>query len=85
MQTNCHGRRAPRCWPLLTRYQDPEARRLIFRAVDVQARIYLLNLSERLYDAGNYQGSMILFHAERYLADREAYECNHFIPAWTSC
>lgn len=59
---------------LLTDFPDPVARRLIFRASDMKARLLLVLLSEKEYDAGNLEGSAALFHAEMYLSDRLAYE-----------
>lgn len=58
----------------LTKYTDPEARRLIFAAADIKARWLLINMAEREYDSGNLRACARLFHAAMYLEDRLAYQ-----------
>lgn len=53
---------------------DERARRLYFRSGDLAARLCLNGEAMRLFDDGNRRGSCMLLHAERYLADRLAYE-----------
>ena len=57
----------------LTKYTDAEARSLVFRQADLMARLFLIENSEREYEAGNLDGAGTLFHAELYLSDRMAY------------
>ena len=58
----------------LTKYKDPETRRLIFTNDDLRARCFLVDRAEKEYALGNKQGYSVLFHAEMYLADRVSYE-----------
>ncbi len=53
---------------------DERGRRLYFRSADLAARLCLNGEAARLYDEGSFAGCSILVHAERYLADRLAYE-----------
>jgi hypothetical protein len=53
---------------------DERGRRLYFRSADLAARLCLNGEALRLFDDGNKRGSCMLTHAERYLADRLAYE-----------
>jgi len=52
---------------------DEGGRRLYWRAGDLAARLCLNGEGMRMLD-GNREGACILLHAERYLADRLAYE-----------
>jgi hypothetical protein len=53
---------------------DRHGRRLYFRSADLAARLCLNGEAMREFDARNFEGSCMLVHAERYLADRLAYE-----------
>lgn len=53
---------------------DEEGRSLLWRAGDLAARLLLSDLSTAEYEAENFDGTASLIHAERYLADRLAYE-----------
>lgn len=53
---------------------DEAGRRLYFRACDLVARFWLNDQSMPEFDAKNFAGCAMLVHAERYLADRLAYE-----------
>jgi hypothetical protein len=52
---------------------DEQGRRLYFRSGDLAARLCLNGEAVRLVDE-NMQAACFLLHAERYLADRLAYE-----------
>lgn len=49
-------------------------RRLFYRSGDLAARLCLNGEVMVEFDAKNFEGAAMLFHAERYLADRLAYE-----------
>lgn len=49
-------------------------KRLFFRACDLVARLWLNEISMPEFDARNFDGLGMIAHAERYLADRLAYE-----------
>ena len=53
---------------------DEAQRRMYYRRCDTAARHWLLDMIMPEFDAGNLEGSSMLVHAERYLADRLAYE-----------
>lgn len=53
---------------------DEQGRRLYFRACDLVARAWLNDQAELQFDAGIKGCVASLVHAERYLADRLAYE-----------
>jgi hypothetical protein len=53
---------------------DEDGRRIYFRACDTSARFWLNDCAMPEFDAGNFEGCAMLVHAERYLADRLAYE-----------
>src|SRR5690348_3419916 len=53
---------------------DETGRRLYFRACDITARLWLKDIALPEFDAKNFEGCCMLIHAERYLADRLAYE-----------
>jgi hypothetical protein len=53
---------------------DETGRRLYYRACDLVARAWLNDRAESEYDAGSKDCVASLIHAERYLADRLAYE-----------
>lgn len=53
---------------------DERGKRLYWRGGDLAARLCLNGEAMREFDAGNKQGACTLIHAERYLADRLAYE-----------
>jgi hypothetical protein len=53
---------------------DETGRRIFFRACDLKARFWLNRTAEIEYHAGNLEYVATLIHAERYLADRLAYE-----------
>lgn len=53
---------------------DRTGQRLYFRSADLAARFCLNGEALRLFDEGQKQAACILTHAERYLADRLAYE-----------
>ena len=53
---------------------DEKGKRLYFRACDLAARFWLNDQALPEFDAKNYEGCTMLTHAERYLADRLAYE-----------
>lgn len=53
---------------------DEVGSRLYFRACDLVARFWLNDNTMPEFDAGNFEGVGMLVHAERYLADRLAYE-----------
>lgn len=65
----------------LIRYKGPavgdlpeQGRRLYYRACDLTARFWLNDNVLPEFDAQNFEGCSMLVHAERYLADRLAYE-----------
>jgi hypothetical protein len=53
---------------------DEKGQRFYFRSADLAARLCLNGESLALFEQGHRQASCILLHAERYLADRLAYE-----------
>jgi len=53
---------------------DEVGRRLFFRGADLAARLWLNDVALPEFDAKNFEGACMLIHAERYLADRLAYE-----------
>lgn len=53
---------------------DAEGRSLIFRASELEARFWLIDMAESEYDAGNFEGAAMLMHIEYYLTDRLVYE-----------
>jgi len=53
---------------------DEQGRRLYYRACDLSARLWLNDNTIAQYDAKEFDGCAMLVHAERYLADRLAYE-----------
>jgi hypothetical protein len=53
---------------------DEAGRRLYFRSADLAARLCLNGETLALFDAGEKEAACMLLHAERYLADRLAYE-----------
>jgi hypothetical protein len=53
---------------------DEAGRRIYFRACDLVARFWLNDNTMPEFDARNFEGASTLVHAERYLADRLAYE-----------
>ena len=53
---------------------DEQGRRLYFRACDLVARGWLNDQSDQQFEAGVKDCVASLVHAERYLADRLAYE-----------
>lgn len=53
---------------------DEQGKRLYFRSGDLAARLCINGQAMEEFDAGNKRGSCMLTHAERYLADRLAYE-----------
>lgn len=53
---------------------DETGRRLYFRSCDLVARLWMNDLCMPEFDAKNFEGCTMLGHAERYLADRLAYE-----------
>jgi hypothetical protein len=53
---------------------DEQGRRLFYRMNDIEARFLLNDRTMPAFDAKNFEGCSILVHAERYLADRLAYE-----------
>ena len=53
---------------------DESGKRIYFRGCDLVARFWLNFTAEEQFDAGNREGCCMLIHAERYLADRLAYE-----------
>jgi hypothetical protein len=53
---------------------DEPGRRLYFRTADLAARLCLNGEVMGVFDAGNFEAASMLVHAERYLADRLAYE-----------
>ncbi|HEX3985795.1 MAG TPA: hypothetical protein VHX13_04215 [Acidobacteriaceae bacterium] len=53
---------------------DETMRRLYFRSGDLAARLCLNGETMRLWDSGAKHTAATLLHAERYLADRMAYE-----------
>lgn len=53
---------------------DEQARRLYYRAGDLAARLCLNGEAEDLILQGQNRAACMLVHAERYLADRLAYE-----------
>lgn len=53
---------------------DERGKRLYFRSADLAARLCLNGEAQALFDAGERQACCMLLHAERYLADRLAYE-----------
>lgn len=59
--------------PLLTEL-DERGRRLYFRTGDLAARLCLNGEALALFEEEQRQASCSLLHAERYLADRLAYE-----------
>jgi len=59
-------------WPLVK--LDEQGRRLFFRSCDLIARLWLNDMTLPEFDAKNFEGAAMLVHAERYLADRLAYE-----------
>jgi len=56
--------------PDLTEGERP----LYYRRCDTFARLWLNDRTLPEFDAGNFEGCSMLVHAERYLADRLAYE-----------
>lgn len=59
--------------PMLPALSEGE-RRPYFRRCDTFARRWLIDMILPEFDAGNFVGCSMLAHAERYLADRLAYE-----------
>jgi hypothetical protein len=53
---------------------DETGRRLFFRGCDLVARLWLNDMFMPEFDAKNFEGCTMQLHAERYLADRLAYE-----------
>lgn len=53
---------------------DERGRRLYFRGCDLSARLAINGEATLAFDEKNFEGAAMLFHAERYLADRLAYE-----------
>lgn len=53
---------------------DETGKRLFFRGSDLVARLWLNEMCMPEFDAKNFEGVAMLGHAERYLADRLAYE-----------
>lgn len=53
---------------------DEQGKRLYFRGADLAARFCLNGEAQALFDAGDRRACCMLIHAERYLADRLAYE-----------
>lgn len=53
---------------------DEDGRQLYLRTGDLMARLCLNGEAMWLFDIGNRRGACILVHAERYLADRKAYQ-----------
>jgi hypothetical protein len=53
---------------------DEQGRRLFYRMNDLEARFWLNDRTMPEFDAKNFDGVSTLVHAERYLADRFAYE-----------
>mgnify|MGYP001585277621 CR=1 FL=1 len=59
--------------PQLADFPDPAARTLIFRASDIEARLFLCNLAKAEYGVENFEGCAKLIHAMLYLEDRLKY------------
>lgn len=57
-----------------------ERQSLIYRYGDLMARQLLIDLSDKVFAAGNLVGACHLLHAEVYLADRRAYERSPLPP-----
>lgn len=53
---------------------DEQGRRIFFRGGDLMARFWLNDMTMLEFDAKNFEGVAMLFHAERYLSDRLSYE-----------
>lgn len=53
---------------------DEAGRRLYFRSADLAARLCMNGEAMDAFGRGNFAGCATLIHAERYLADRLAYE-----------
>jgi hypothetical protein len=53
---------------------DEAGKRIYFRGCDLAARFWLNSMCMPEFDAKNFEGCTMLVHAERYLADRLAYE-----------
>ena len=53
---------------------DETGKRLYFRSADLAARLCLNGEAKALFDAEERRAACMLTHAERYLADRMAYE-----------
>lgn len=53
---------------------NAEGKSLLWRSGDLAARLILNDMALPLFDRKNFDGCTVLVHAERYLADRLAYE-----------
>jgi len=53
---------------------DAKGKSLLWRSADLGARLMLNDRTMPEFDAKNFEGCCTLVHAERYLADRLAYE-----------